>query len=100
MDISAAVAGLLHRVLPSLKWVKGDVTHMMRRIMRELPRGHPMISEKLIHGLLMYCALCLPASDRIVEQLKRKRPCPNVESRPTCRAIHGLPEQGILPDCA
>ena len=71
VDNSAAVAGLLHRVLPSLKWVKEDVTHMMRQIMRELPRGHPMISEKLIHGLLMYCVLCLPASDRIVEQLEK-----------------------------
>jgi hypothetical protein len=49
VDNSAAVAALLHRVLPSLKWVKEDVTHMMRRIMRELPRGHPLISESLIH---------------------------------------------------
>lgn len=47
MDNSAATAAQLHRVLPSLKWVKEDVTHMMRRIMRELPRGHPMISEGL-----------------------------------------------------
>jgi hypothetical protein len=64
VDNSTATAAQLHRLLPTLRWVKEDVTHMMRQIMRELPRGHPMIVRAW--RMWQTHVVCFPGSDRTV----------------------------------